>query len=294
MRTRNFIAGMAVAGLSLAGGHAVMATPITSGLQIHLSADAGVTESGGAVSAWQSQAGNSLTVEQSDEALRPTYISNVAELGGAAAIEFSRTSENVGQFLAANLGAAFDANESTVFFVGRSNSNRSAPYELRTADGTGQYLSRAGSSWTSSDGGMFVAHHSGDGTTSTRLQTLNMAMDTNYHIVATVVNKAAADIEIILDGTNMNIGVNASLSNTVLLDDISRVVVGARNDGATWAFDGLIAELIVYDRILSESEMNEVGYYLQEKYGLAGAYVPEPASLVLMGAGGLMLLRRRR
>jgi len=37
-------------------------------------------------------------------------------------------------------------------------------------------------------------------------------------------------------------------------------------------FDGRIAELIAYNKMLSSEQINEIGYYLQNKYGLAGSY----------------------
>ena len=63
------------------------------------------------------------------------------------------------------------------------------------------------------------------------------------------------------------------------------------------AWQGNIAELVIFDRVLSDSEANEVGSYLQDKYGITGAYaIPEPSSLglLLLGGGAVLLLRRRR
>jgi hypothetical protein len=72
--------------------------------------------------------------------------------------------------------------------------------------------------------------------------------------------------------------------------------VAAWSDGGS-RWQGNIAELLIFNRTLSAGEANDVGYYLQEKYGIAGAYVvPEPASvaLLLLGGGAVLLLRRRR
>jgi len=63
------------------------------------------------------------------------------------------------------------------------------------------------------------------------------------------------------------------------------------------AWRGNIAELLIFNRTLTASEANDVGFYLQQKYGITGAYVPEPSSVMLAITGGLGLLayaRRKR
>ena len=63
---------------------------------------------------------------------------------------------------------------------------------------------------------------------------------------------------------------------------------------ATSTLDGDIAEIIVYDRLLTQQETDQVGYYLAEKYGITTGYVPEPATLSLMVSGMICLVLRRR
>jgi len=69
--------------------------------------------------------------------------------------------------------------------------------------------------------------------------------------------------------------------------------------------NGDLAEFILFDEHLSDSDVNDVNAYLGDKWGIsysgggdptAGAAlvgVPEPASLTLLGLGGLLGLRRR-
>lgn len=64
---------------------------------------------------------------------------------------------------------------------------------------------------------------------------------------------------------------------------------GPGDTGSGYIYRGYIAEAIIYDRELTPREHNWVGLYLEEKYGLSTAYVPEPSSLMLLAIGLLGL-----
>jgi len=64
--------------------------------------------------------------------------------------------------------------------------------------------------------------------------------------------------------------------------------LGAINDGND-PFKGGIAEVIIFNSVLSDGDRQAVEAYLMGKYGI----VPEPATMTLLAMGGLALLRRR-
>ena len=70
------------------------------------------------------------------------------------------------------------------------------------------------------------------------------------------------------------------------MDTASAYTLASQGAGGTDLWQGDIAELIVYNAALSDSQLNSVMEYLESKYN-----VPEPASLGLL-ASGLLLLRR--
>jgi len=60
-------------------------------------------------------------------------------------------------------------------------------------------------------------------------------------------------------------------------------------------FDGDIAEFLLYSDELTDTEFQQVGVYLEQKYGLDTAFIPEPATVgLLVLGGGVLLVRRKR
>ncbi len=74
-----------------------------------------------------------------------------------------------------------------------------------------------------------------------------------------------------------------------------RISIGAMTRQAESNFhsflDGEISEVLVYNRVLSTSELYAVGTYLGDKYGMT--FVPEPISLTMLALGSLVLRRRK-
>ena len=70
-------------------------------------------------------------------------------------------------------------------------------------------------------------------------------------------------------------------------DSPSPVTIGAFPNLGRY-FQGQIAEVLIYNSVLSAEERTEVFNYLDAHW------TPEPASLGLLMTGGLMMLRRRR
>ncbi len=65
--------------------------------------------------------------------------------------------------------------------------------------------------------------------------------------------------------------------------------IGAGSGGQLW--NGDIAEILLFDRVLEDEEFMAVGEYLGDKYGVT--FIPEPASIAMLAAGSIVLLRRR-
>lgn len=92
------------------------------------------------------------------------------------------------------------------------------------------------------------------------------------------------------DGSsNVNVGVS----------DAGAISIGSERTGGTEFFDGDIARILIWNRAISDEELNEAGFQLARTYGLqtnfAAPPVPEPATaMFLLTAAGALGMRRRR
>ncbi len=107
-------------------------------------------------------------------------------------------------------------------------------------------------------------------------------------------------VEAILGG-----GTNVLLDGSLILSDpgsfshfdlATALGIGGANFNGR-EYNGDLSEVLVFDRLLSDAERNDVGFYLASKYGLQTEFVgavPEPASAWLLAAGVTVLVTRRR
>jgi len=113
---------------------------------------------------------------------------------------------------------------------------------------------------------------------------------------------AANSIQHYVDGNVDALSIFSGLGSSpnYQLDPISNVQVG-NAVGTGQDFVGDIAEVIIFGRALTATEVNDVGFYLADKYGLTTAFTgsvvaPEPGSLSIMALGltCLSFARRRK
>ena len=119
----------------------------------------------------------------------------------------------------------------------------------------------------------------GDGGTITLADTT----DTEQHVFAIVSGQTGNSVSFLVDGTVLGTG-NSGATPTLM----QALGLGAYLNGNNQFADCSIAEVLLYNSALSNDQIGDVTDYLQTKY------VPEPATMVLLGLGCLVGLRRRK
>ena len=253
-------------------------------MQLWLRADAGVTAS--TTFTWADQSTHGNDASQSGATTRPTYVtSGPGTIGGLPAVDFDGSNDSLLGSLSSNLVS----DSFTGFVVYHTPdalvTNSFHPFD---SDDGGNRFGFA--SYISTVQEYFLNFDS-QATSGVPLNVNPILMSTVGTPVST--NTIAQDLN----------GSNILTSSFAATNTINGYRIGSRFDGAGGLMDGSIAELIIYDEVLSSEDYNAVGFYLQDKYGLAGAFtaplveiaaVPEPSGLALVLLGGSALMLRRR
>lgn len=282
------------------------------GLQLLLKADAGVTRGdqsakGGTangVKGWAdySGRGNHLANAYEDPATWPEWLAAAPGFGGKPALKFgggggSNFAKTQG--LIGRVKSEFALNQGTIFLVGRWD-QKSAISALTLGPNAGFKNGRGGVGIRRGRDakGWFALHNGADGTVE-KLQTNEPWADAKPHLFTVEFDKKKASIRMYLDGADQQ--ARANHSSMLSLDPVRFVQVGGHGlldapgePGAEWFFSGEIAEILVFNRLLTrdgsdvfeDDEFNAVSWYLNDKYGLGGRFA-EPILPVDTDGDGL-------
>jgi hypothetical protein len=240
----------------------------TAGLVLWLRADAGVTHSNGFVNAWQDQAagvGGENNAAGSGST-RPTLVNNL--IGGKPALKFDGTDDilTVPDNDALDLGTG-EGKAWTLITVYRRTATAAVQDIISKAAGSSPvtdwrfWINSASSAtyWgtgSSADGGAWLSF--AEPTTNT------------FHVLVGTLqqtNTTAGIKSVYVDGAAL-IQTNYAAKAVANTDPV-RIGNYSSNGGP---LKGYIAEILVYNCKLEEYQFNKVGWYLQQKYGLSGAY----------------------
>lgn len=262
----------------------------TTNLAVWLKADAGIVLDGTKVQTWQDQAtgaiGNGTSEDATASAGGPTVVTgailghDAVYYGGGGAHSF------IG-----SLGIS--GSNVTIFAVSQETSNLTQSGLFSVGDvtgGTGDAV--VGGDVGGADGTATFRYNAGFYTV-TNGPVANSPMITAWEIETGDTHNSVrywgnGFLGVVQTGVNPN--------NTITLADNGYVLgsLVSGTGGHASFYQGYLAEILIYTGTLTDEEKNQVGYYLETKYGMDTVYTPEPATISLLLAGGLGILRRHR
>ena len=248
--------------LTLLGNYAFTPTKI-SNLSLWLDAadTATITHSGGAVSQWNDKSGLGNHVTQGTAGSKP--ITGTRTINGKNVLDFDGTDDAL--ILPSGLYSIPTSNN-TVFAVTLLDSTAASANVICMSDaGTGR--------WRLLPVDITNVNISGGNSSS---NTVVSALVTSLSTVNARASFLARSGGAVVVGTDGTLGTAAVASN--MTATIGRI--GTFTSG-TQPLNGVIAEILVYSKSLTNSEINQVGNYLKAKWGVAWTNLPTvPSSLI--------------
>ncbi len=250
---------VAILGIFVSFSGSLQAVPVTSGLAVHVAADdvdndSGTAASAGAITTWANLSTDAASI--GDFTGSGTVVLSV--LNSQPVVRFNGSNNAFTNLTA--LGNT-EGSDLTVFVVSESNDSGKG----------GIIQSRVGGGWifrynSQTD---LVYAHSGEAPAITRTFT------DAFHLFT--IERESTDVTISTDGST---GTSASISGYSAGTGTQIGLDGVNSD--TWGdfLAGDIAEILVYDRLLTDIEINTVGCFLEDKYGLDTAYERVPGTLI--------------
>ncbi len=243
----------------LGSASSLLALPVTDGLVMNLDADAipsSAVAVDGTISTWLDMSGQGNSATQTDALRRPVFISNNIDMKNRACVRFDGVDDwmllnenmvNVGSCTMFAVAKAIRTTGEQYIVAGQSLVDGVAQNNrLRFATNTNAFEFRVGSS----------------GSYKTPANSAN----TDVHVFG-----LNSDAKFYIDGVNFANGSNISVMNPASFN------IGSYNRGARNFFQGDIAAVVVFNRVLSDTEVALMNDYFINKYVL-GANSPDPAN----------------
>ncbi|MEI7900048.1 MAG: LamG-like jellyroll fold domain-containing protein [bacterium] len=210
------------------------------------------------VKQWNDQSGNDNHATQTTAGDQPQYIAG--GVGGKPVLRFAQVNDDAGSELKlGDLSAQFPS-AGSLFAVATINSD--GRYNLFDNRDNGNDTRWVADSWTESSPGVFRSGRVGNGQAGAYASW----PQSGSHVFA--MESSSSLYRFVIDGTQIG-----STGGQYHSGSGQNWTIGDR-PGNGQQLNGDIAELILFDRVLSPAEANVVGRYLADKYGVTTEYPP--------------------
>lgn len=249
--------------------------PVTSGLAVELIGDNISGANAAAVASWPDSSGNARHATQATGTKQPTKRTSV--LNGHAVARFD------GGDVLQTAAVDWTARRSATVFVVAGNHTNTADQQCYVEFGTATFsqttnflayrvlTTNVPSAYIRGTPGGICEFQSYRTVTSA-YRAISFAFDKSSTLFPTTGSITGKDALVYLDGlqANGNRGWASGATNTNFFGNL-QFNIGARNNGAALFMNGDIAEMLIYDRLLTGAEHAQVTSYLRSKYALTHA-----------------------
>jgi hypothetical protein len=209
-----------------------------SNLTAWFKADRGIVPNGNDVAQWNDQSGNGYNLVQATAAAQPLLNSSDSNFNNQPSISFDGSSE----FMATTDFSPVLSQPNTIFACLKMDSAIANDYLWDGIDATNRnaLLTSAGADWAPWAGTFLTGS----------------AANTDVHIIG--VRYSGGTGLLILDGAT-------DASGSIGIGSLGGLTIAARNGGSQFSRSTFV-EIMVYNKTLTNAEMNNVGNYLSSEY----------------------------
>ncbi|MBK7764188.1 MAG: hypothetical protein IPI46_12730 [Bacteroidetes bacterium] len=235
------------------------------GLKQWFRADSGIIMIGNKVAQWNDMSGNQIHLIQTDLSKQPEFIENV--LNGKPVIRF----DGIADILQSNASLELsNTPRASVFVVNRASNDASIieqSQNLNTSSGGFYIIDNY-----QSIGHAAAVKGNSPGPYNNYISTFKSStISTTPKIISLTIDKTQTSylnqLKLRLNGTELTNSNGYGGTHTDYLAN-DTIYVGGRGSGGS-NLDGDIAEIIIYDRLLTTSEISKVEIYLNQRYNVA-------------------------
>lgn len=246
---------------------------VTSGLNLHLDASVGFNDNGVSVATWNDQSGASNHVAAASAITEPVWVSNASNTGFPG-VYF----DGIDDYMYRSLGNYFDSTSATLFVVRIGNTllNTTDSSSFTTAATTLSIAEQGSFNHEFALLGDWAIHTTSSGNWLRKTHQCYYSLPDSLPVVTSCILNTGTSSSDISYYVNNILSTNplSITNNPVNYSSVSRsIIVGARYSSfytvqSNTKFQGYILEVLAYNRVLNNIEVDSVNEYLRCKYAI--------------------------